>query len=125
MRKKMIRNDITYDEGSECNREGYLCTAGVKGFNLTANGYITPCTGYYRPLGNIRVNRIEEILNSPEAIDVKNTTFNKIKKCNSCSNLGYCSICPGVLYSEYKSVTDFSRSSLCEDAEIVKLAFIE
>lgn len=112
--------DSCYDRKQE-----FICTAGTKGYNLTSTGEITPCTGYYRPLGNIRKMSVYEIINSSEALDVKNTRISDIRKCRECNNLNFCTICPGIFYSENNTVKDFEYSSLCDETQIVKKAFIE
>lgn len=127
--KLQLLQEINQENGVVIKRHNLLtkeqilnaraCGAGVTAFNLTAEGNITPCTGFYKVLGNIRVQKVKEILQGKEAIALKKKLRADIMKCNTCPHIQLCTFCPGYVYSEHGDNNAFSDSKLCKEAEVI------
>lgn len=78
--------------GSQCARHEYSCT-------VTSDGFVHPCPGVSIPVGNIRENRLADILNSSPVIRDLRDVRRKIKgHCRTCSLNALCYGCRGHAY---------------------------
>jgi radical SAM protein with 4Fe4S-binding SPASM domain len=78
--------------GGECLRHQYSCA-------VNSEGYVQSCVGITIPLGNVRRQRLKEILRDSEVVqDLKNYR-NTIKgPCGECESLEACYGCRGTAY---------------------------
>lgn len=78
--------------GGECLRHQFSCA-------VNSEGYVQSCVGITIPIGNVRQQRLKEILRDSEVVqDLKNYK-NMIKgPCGKCDNLDICYGCRGTAY---------------------------
>ncbi len=95
------------------------CNAGRSLYNITSTGDVTPCTGFYKVIGNIYKSSVDEIVKSGEAQKIRSVIRKNVEKCCECENIIYCSYCPGYIYSEHGENLNFDESLLCHETKIV------
>ena len=95
------------------------CNAGRSLYNITSIGDVTPCTGFYKIIGNIFESSVNEIIKSVEAQKIRSAIRKNVEKCCNCENIIYCSYCPGYIYSEHGESLIFDESLLCQETKIV------
>ena len=77
---------------SQCARHEYSCT-------VCANGDINPCPGVNIPVGNIRLNTLEDIIQSSKVIqDLRKIRLTIKGKCSECELASNCYGCRGHAY---------------------------
>ncbi len=75
-----------------CMRHGFSCV-------ITSYGYVLPCPGLQIPLGNIRFQKISDIIKDSEIYSDLRNYKNKIKgPCGICEKAGICYGCRGRSY---------------------------
>ncbi|MFH1939713.1 MAG: radical SAM protein [bacterium] len=77
---------------NKCLRHKFSCL-------LTSQGYIMPCVGINIPVGNIRQQKLKEIISESEAIeDLRNHKATIKGPCHSCEKADSCYGCRGAAY---------------------------
>ena len=76
------------------------CPCGKFSFRIQANGEVTPCIYLKESGGNIKEKSVEEIMNSPIFVAIRNRK--PLGKCSKCPAYPYCQGgCAGACYLEY------------------------
>jgi len=65
------------------------CTAAMINMCVGPNGDVYPCQSYFESLGNILVDKWEQIWNSPLAVKIRNREYVE-QKCKDCPQLQVC-----------------------------------
>ena len=120
---KQEENRKTYlleNESPKRNIMNGMCTAGSTSFCLSATGDILPCPGYYFAIGNVYNSKIVDILNSPNALKIKNSSRKDYTKCSECSYFDFCAFCPGIIHNEGLS-RNFDSCSICSESKLFSL----
>ena len=75
-----------------CVRHRFSCI-------ITSYGYVLPCPGLEIPLGNVRSQKLADIIKDSEILSDLKDPINKIKgPCRYCENIGICCGCRGRAY---------------------------
>lgn len=78
--------------GGECLRHQYSCA-------VNSEGYVQSCVGITIPIGNVRQQRLKEILRDSEVVQDLKSYKNMIKgPCGECRKLAECYGCRGTAY---------------------------
>jgi radical SAM protein with 4Fe4S-binding SPASM domain len=78
--------------GRSCKRPLFAC-------HLTACGTVLPCVGLTIPIGNVRVDRLRQILSQSEVLENVRNFREKVKEpCKTCSQTTDCFGCRGAAY---------------------------
>lgn len=93
---KIRFGDIYYKEKSD--DECICCELNYSLF-ISSDGNIYPCNLWFKKLGNIKNNSIQEIWNSKYLRDIKNTKWKDLHKCSNCDKKNFCIRCTGIVYS--------------------------
>lgn len=83
----------------ERNADDSICCELNYSLFISANGDVYPCNLFFRRIGNINKNSINEIWHSPFLKELQNRKWSELKKCNNCSQSEYCIRCSGTTYS--------------------------
>lgn len=93
------------------------CRAGYENFNITPDGYITPCCTFSMKLGDLRKQTLSEVLHGEMVLKWRNTTIGDIEECGRHEKCEYCYLCAGNNFIEHG--TPFKPSNVnCHIAEI-------
>ncbi len=109
--KELIFFARNFDMETDVVKDDYLCIA-ASGKNdppfcmrhrfsciVTSYGYVLPCPGLEIPLGNIRSQKLSDILKDSEILSDLKDPVNNIKgPCRYCENIGICCGCRGRAY---------------------------
>ncbi|MCK9417883.1 MAG: radical SAM protein [Nitrospirae bacterium] len=78
--------------GGECLRHQFSCA-------VNSEGFVQPCVGVTIPIGNVRKQRLKDILRESEVVqDLKNYTETIKGPCSECERLSECYGCRGAAY---------------------------
>jgi radical SAM protein with 4Fe4S-binding SPASM domain len=78
--------------GGECLRHQFSCA-------VNSEGFVQPCVGVTIPIGNVRKQRLKDILHESEVVqDLKNYTETIKGPCSECERLSECYGCRGAAY---------------------------
>jgi radical SAM protein with 4Fe4S-binding SPASM domain len=78
--------------GGECLRHQFSCA-------VNSEGFVQPCVGVTIPIGNVRKQRLKDILRESEVVqDLKNYTDTIKGPCSECERLSECYGCRGAAY---------------------------
>jgi radical SAM protein with 4Fe4S-binding SPASM domain len=78
--------------GGECLRHQFSCA-------VNSEGFVQPCVGVTIPIGNVRKQRLKDILQESEVVqDLKNYTETIKGPCGECERLSECYGCRGAAY---------------------------
>jgi radical SAM protein with 4Fe4S-binding SPASM domain len=78
--------------GGECLRHQFSCA-------VNSEGYVQPCVGITFPLGNVRQQRLKDILKDSEVVqDLKNYKEMIKGPCGECTKIDNCYGCRGAAY---------------------------
>jgi radical SAM protein with 4Fe4S-binding SPASM domain len=78
--------------GGECLRHQFSCA-------VNSEGFVQPCVGVTIPIGNVRKQRLKDILQESEVVqDLKNYTETIKGPCSECERLKECYGCRGAAY---------------------------
>lgn len=104
--------------GGECLRHRFSCA-------VNALGDVQPCVGVTIPVGNIRQNRLKDILRESEVIrDLKSYRKNMKGPCRQCDQLDNCYGCRGAAFQmtgDYLASDPLCWRNIGRQAEIVKI----
>lgn len=64
---------------------------------IGANGNIYPCNLWFKPLGNIRLDKVSTIWSASFLTKIRETKWKDLKKCSTCSKSKYCIRCTGIV----------------------------
>ncbi|HEX9021883.1 MAG TPA: radical SAM protein [Nitrospirota bacterium] len=104
--------------GGECMRHQFSCA-------VNSEGYVQPCVGVTIPIGNVRQQKLKDILRESEVVqDLKN--YKKMIKgpCRECDKLDECYGCRGAAYQmtgDYLASDPLCWRNLDNRAEILFL----
>lgn len=78
--------------GGECLRHQFSCA-------VNSEGYVQPCVGITFPIGNMRKQRLKDILKDSEVVqDLKNYKYMIKGPCGQCTKIDNCYGCRGAAY---------------------------
>ena len=77
------------------NEECICCEQRYSLF-IDATGNIYPCNMWFRKIGNINENTLENIWNDSFLQHIRSETRNSLKKCLNCDSKNYCIRCSGI-----------------------------
>ncbi len=78
--------------GNQCMRHHFSCL-------VTAQGHVMPCVGVTIPVGNIRDNKLADIIKDSKVVhDLRNHTDFMKGPCRSCEKTEHCYGCRGAAY---------------------------
>jgi radical SAM protein with 4Fe4S-binding SPASM domain len=78
--------------GGECLRHQFSCA-------VNSEGFVQPCVGVTIPIGNVRKQRLKDILQESEVVqDLKSYTETIKGPCGECERLSECYGCRGAAY---------------------------
>ena len=77
------------------------CGAAYNTFCVSPEGNILPCCSFHAPFGNLRENRLKEILLSDKLEWWRHLTLNEYVECGKHEYCDYCNLCPGHNHSEH------------------------
>ena len=78
--------------GGECLRHQFSCA-------VNSEGFVQPCVGVTIPIGNVRKQRLKDILQDSEVVqDLKSYTETIKGPCGECERLSECYGCRGAAY---------------------------
>lgn len=77
-----------------------VCGAGYSGFCLTPDGKLTLCVSFQSEIGNLRKEKINDILMKTELEQWRKCTFSDYKECGDKVYCRYCSLCPGLNFAK-------------------------
>ena len=120
IKSKNIISGIIPDEDFS-NGALLTCNAGKTIIGIDPKGEIFPCLLFRHPLGNIRNNKIENILiNNPSPFlqELRNIKDNDVKECFNCDLKKFCRRCPGAVYLETQKIKVASPTS-CKIANLI------
>ena len=101
----------------ERNADDYMCPTLQHSFGISATGKVFPCNAMFYEVGDIRVNRLDEIWLSEKLSKVKQLRFKDLTKCSGCAISNYCVRCAGIALGETGNMlSDFSFA--CKIAQI-------
>ena len=125
--EEQIRDFLTANMGDPADRptapddSAPLCGAGSNTVCITPTGDVLPCLAIRDPVGNLRRQSLEEIWNSPDLDNLRNSRYCNIVDCRGCEYAGYCSRCAGVAYAECGNLLG-RQDSACVIARAMKEA---
>ena len=84
-----------YDFKERTVEDKIACGVGIDTLNVTANGDIIPCPGWYGyVLGNIEKDTLKDIwLKSEKLNKLRNIRLSQFPKCTNCEARPFCSMC--------------------------------
>ena len=78
------------------------CGAGYNSLCITPEGNVIPCCSFHTLFGNVKTDRIIDIVNnSKEIIYWRKLTLNNYEECGKHDYCAYCNLCPGNNYIEH------------------------
>jgi len=77
------------------------CSAGIAGFTITPDGYVTPCTRFYEKIGNIRKQSIKDIWENSPVFKLLRNRENLKGKCGKCKYKNLCGGCRAAAYNKF------------------------
>lgn len=94
------------------------CKAGVNSICITAEGDVIPCVCYRKPIGNLLVTSLAEILSNKVLFDdVVRMPISVYEQCGKHEYCAFCMLCPGLNYGENGDARKASETS-CYFAKI-------
>jgi len=79
------------------------CMAGHRTFCVTPNGMLIPCCAFHLELGNLRKDKLSDILSQSSKLkEWVNTTIADLKECGTHDYCSMCCLCAGLNYSEHE-----------------------
>ncbi len=104
--------------GGECLRHQFSCA-------VSSEGFVQPCVGVTIPIGNVRQQRLKDILRDSEVIQDLKNFMNTIKgPCSSCEKIEECYGCRGAAYQltgDYLASDPMCWKNADRQNEIVRL----
>ncbi len=104
--------------GGKCLRHQFSCV-------VTPQGYVLPCVGVTIPIGNIRKNKLEEIIKDSEVVqDLRNYRQTIKGPCGECTKQDDCYGCRGTAYQltgDYLASDPSCWENLNKQKDIVRL----
>lgn len=77
-----------------------VCGAGYSGFCLTPDGRLTLCVSFQSEIGNLREEKVKDVLEKTELKQWRKRTFSDYKECGEKEYCNYCSLCPGLNFAK-------------------------
>lgn len=77
-----------------------VCAAGYSGFCLTPDGKLTLCVSFQSEIGDLRKEKVKDVLIKKELIRWRKCTFSDYKECGKKEFCKYCSLCPGLNFAK-------------------------
>lgn len=93
------------------------CGAGTDNLNITPDGIVTPCCTFPFPLGNVKTQSLQDILQGEAIRQWRNTRVGDIEECGQHEKCNFCYLCAGNNYLEHGTWTKPSAVS-CYMAEV-------
>ncbi|MBP3461419.1 MAG: radical SAM protein [Bacilli bacterium] len=105
----------------------YPCGAARELVSVNPNGDVIPCDGFKGEkdfiMGNVLNETIEQMLNKPAVIKLKNRTYKQIKKCSKCLFRGMCCSCCYSAYGKFGTV--YKEDPHCVDKRQIYLYLMQ
>ncbi|MEF3279873.1 MAG: radical SAM protein [Elusimicrobiota bacterium] len=107
---------ISQDESFN-NIEYFACGAGRNVLGINSYGDVYPCLAFPEKIGNLKNEKLIEILNSKKIKKIRKTLSIEPEKCLLCNYKNYCSRCPAIAYlygdvfQIYKTACDLAKLS--------------
>lgn len=97
--------------------DAHPCSAGIRSFSITPEGYVHPCCAFPTSFGNVREVAISEILKSDSLRKWRKVSVGDISECGRHRKCRYCFLCAGNAFIEHG--TPLKPSSFnCHMAEL-------
>jgi len=96
-----------------------LCAAGRFRCTISPQGEVFPCAMWRIPLGDLRQQTIQEIWNGEAVRKIRSIKVSDMLVCANCELVGYCSRCPGLVYTENGGISGRSSEN-CRLARLLK-----
>ena len=111
-----------YDYRERIVEDKIACGVGIDTINVTANGDIIPCPGWYGyVLGNIEKDSLQEIWSKSEELDyLRNIRLSQFPGCVDCEARPYCNMCILRNYNENNGDLFKIPSHTCQIAHLRK-----
>lgn len=77
-----------------------VCAAGYSGFCLTPDGKLTLCVSFQSEIGDLRKEKVKDVLIKSELKQWRKCTFSDYKECGEKNFCKYCSLCPGLNFAK-------------------------
>lgn len=77
-----------------------VCGAGYSGFCLTPDGKLTLCVSFQSEIGDLRKEKVKDVLEKSELKQWRKCTFADYKECGEEEYCKYCSLCPGLNFAK-------------------------
>lgn len=77
-----------------------VCGAGYSGFCLTPDGKLTLCVSFQSEIGDLRKEKVKDVLEKSELKQWRKCTFADYKECGEKEYCKYCSLCPGLNFAK-------------------------
>jgi radical SAM protein with 4Fe4S-binding SPASM domain len=118
--RQYIKRNFKNGQDDDCGLEKHLlCAAGRVEYAISPAGEVYPCSVWRLPLGDLRKQSLEDILNNDAARAVRSITVDDYPTCVKCELVQYCARCPGLVYLEKSDVSGPSPES-CRAARVLK-----
>lgn len=87
------------------------CGAGYNSFCLKPDGGLIPCCAFHLPLGNLRTQRMREVLETSGNLrEWQGLKLSDYEECGQHDYCAYCNLCVGHAYSEHQSIIKASEN---------------
>lgn len=93
------------------------CGAGENSFCITPDGFLIPCCSFHLEFGNVKNEKLSEILKSPKLEKWQKTVLSDYEECGKHEYCDYCNLCPGHGQSEHGNYLKASENC-CHVAKI-------
>lgn len=101
-------NGVGFDTRKTGN---YTCLGTRISLFLDSQGEAYPCINYRQPLGNIFIDKLDDIWSNIKRTEIANLKFTDLKDCVNCKNFNKCVPCPGISHMESGSILNCTKVS--------------
>lgn len=95
-----IGSEIKNYGSREFKKNQNVCGAGYAGFCITPSGHLTYCVSFPSVIGNLRSEKLIDILRKEKLLQWRNRTLEDYTECTKYDYCNFCPLCPGLNFTK-------------------------